>query len=121
MSERNALDPDHHGRKSEDIDTEEIDQGHPEGEGQGHHHRDPDLQGESRGLRPGIATESQLEGKTPDEVEMMRVMGFAGFDTTKGKHVSGNDVYVANIVHKRKYRQYMNRRGGFNRPLDFIA
>ncbi|KAI0212871.1 hypothetical protein LSAT2_002196 [Lamellibrachia satsuma] len=70
--------------------------------------------------RPEI-DESQLEGKTPDEIEMMKVMGFAGFDTTKGKHVNGNDVYVANIVHKRKYRQYMNRRGGFNRPLDFIA
>eukprot|EP00095_Tigriopus_kingsejongensis_P009071 maker-scaffold308_size214241-snap-gene-1.48 protein:Tk09071 transcript:maker-scaffold308_size214241-snap-gene-1.48-mRNA-1 annotation:"u4 small nuclear ribonucleoprotein 27 kda protein" len=26
-----------------------------------------------------------LEGKTPEEIEMMRVMGFAGFTTTKGK------------------------------------
>ena len=30
-----------------------------------------------------LPSESQLEGKTPDEIEMMKVMGFAGFDTTK--------------------------------------
>ena len=29
------------------------------------------------------SSESQLEGKTPDEIEMMRVMGFSGFNTTK--------------------------------------
>ena len=64
---------------------------------------------------------ADLEGKTEEEIDMMKLMGFGGFDTTKGKHVSGNDIYAANITHKRKYRQYMNRRGGFNRPLDFIA
>lgn len=55
------------------------------------------------------------------EIEMMKLMGFGSFDSTKGKKVEGNDVYVANIAKKRRYRQYMNRRGGFNRPLDFIA
>lgn len=64
---------------------------------------------------------SQLVDKTDEEKEMYKVMGFLSFDTTKEKHVIGNQVYVANVVHKRKYRQYMNRRGGFNRPLDFIA
>lgn len=52
---------------------------------------------------------------------MMKIMGFGNFDSTKGKKVNGNDIYVANIPKKRRYRQYMNRRGGFNRPLDFIA
>jgi len=52
---------------------------------------------------------------------MMKLMGFSGFDTTKGKHVPGADTSAVNIVQKRKYRQYMNRRGGFNRPLDFVA
>lgn len=52
---------------------------------------------------------------------MMRTMGFCNFGTTKGKHVIGNSVYVANIAKQRKYRQYMNRRGGFNRPLDPVA
>lgn len=55
------------------------------------------------------------------EASMMRMMGFSDFNSTKGKHVAGNDIYAANIVQKRKYRQYMNRRGGFNRPLDFVA
>ncbi|XP_792162.1 U4/U6.U5 small nuclear ribonucleoprotein 27 kDa protein [Strongylocentrotus purpuratus] len=66
--------------------------------------------------------EKQLEDMTEDEIEMMKVMGFAAFDTTKGKRVDGaNNAFAANIQTKRKYRQYMNRRGGFNRPLDFIA
>ncbi|XP_072177444.1 uncharacterized protein [Diadema setosum] len=71
--------------------------------------------------RPEIDA-SKLEDMTEDEIEMMKVMGFASFDTTKGKHVPGsNNAFAANIQMKRKYRQYMNRRGGFNRPLDFIA
>jgi len=61
------------------------------------------------------------EGQAEDEASMMKLMGFTDFNTTKGKHVKGNDTYAANIVQKRKYRQYMNRRGGFNRPLDFVA
>lgn len=51
---------------------------------------------------------------------MMKVMGFGGFDTTKGKKVKGNDVGDVHVIVKRKYRQYMNRKGGFNRPLDYV-
>ncbi|XP_026473872.1 U4/U6.U5 small nuclear ribonucleoprotein 27 kDa protein-like [Ctenocephalides felis] len=72
------------------------------------------------GDRPRI-TEADLEGKTPDEQEMMKTMGFCGFDTTKGKKVQGNNVGDVHVILKRKYRQYMNRKGGFNRPLDFVA
>ena len=64
---------------------------------------------------------NQLEGKTDEEIEMLKVMGFAGFDTTKNKHVDGNASGCVNIQEKRKYRQYMNRKGGFNKPLDPIA
>lgn len=53
--------------------------------------------------------------------EMMSVMGFAGFSTTKNKHVDGNAEGEAKLNRPRKYRQYMNRRGGFNRPLDYVA
>mmetsp|Transcript_4012 Transcript_4012/g.5372 ORF Transcript_4012/g.5372 Transcript_4012/m.5372 type:complete len:162 (+) Transcript_4012:87-572(+) len=54
-----------------------------------------------------------------DELEAMKAMGFpVGFDSTKGKKVKGNDKGAARIKVQRKYRQYMNRRGGFNRPLD---
>ena len=52
---------------------------------------------------------------------MMRMMGFCGFETTKGKKVEGNDSGGVHVILKRKYRQYMNRKGGFNRPLDFVA
>uniref|UniRef100_A0ACB8EZQ0 Uncharacterized protein n=1 Tax=Sphaerodactylus townsendi TaxID=933632 RepID=A0ACB8EZQ0_9SAUR len=66
--------------------------------------------------------EEDLEGKTEEEIEMMKAMGFASFDTTKGKKVDGSvNAYAINVSQKRKYRQYMNRKGGFNRPLDFIA
>jgi U4/U6.U5 tri-snRNP-associated protein 3 len=70
--------------------------------------------------RPEI-TESDLEGKTEEEQDMMKLMGFGSFDTTKGKHVPGNDAGAVHVIQKRKYRQYMNRKGGFNRPLDFVA
>ena len=61
-----------------------------------------------------------MEGKSPEEIEMFKLMGFGTFNSTKGKHVEGNDIYVADIQKRRKYRQYMNRRGGFNRPLDRV-
>lgn len=70
--------------------------------------------------RPAI-TQADLEGKSPEEQDMIRMMGFGGFDSTKGKKVENNDVGEVQVVLKRKYRQYMNRKGGFNRPLDFVA
>lgn len=68
-----------------------------------------------------VVTVADLEGKTPEEQEMLKTMGFCGFDTTKGKKVEGNNVGEVHVILKRKYRQYMNRKGGFNRPLDFVA
>lgn len=68
-----------------------------------------------------VVTAADLEGKSADEQEMMKMMGFCTFDTTKGKKVEGNDVGGVHVILKRKYRQYMNRKGGFNRPLDFVA
>ncbi|KAF0292500.1 U4/U6.U5 small nuclear ribonucleoprotein [Amphibalanus amphitrite] len=65
-------------------------------------------------------TEEDFKGKTPEEIEMMKIMGFGGFDTTKGKKVDGNNQGAVHVVLKRRYRQYMNRKGGFNRPLDFV-
>ncbi|XP_005802191.1 U4/U6.U5 small nuclear ribonucleoprotein 27 kDa protein [Xiphophorus maculatus] len=63
-----------------------------------------------------------MQGKTEEEIEMMKTMGFGSFDTTKGKKTDGSvNAYAVNVTMKRKYRQYMNRKGGFNRPLDFIA
>lgn len=36
---------------------------------------------------------------------MMKVMGFCGFDTTKGKKVDGNNAGEVHVILKRKYRQ----------------
>jgi U4/U6.U5 tri-snRNP-associated protein 3 len=55
----------------------------------------------------------------PEEAEMMALMGFGGFGTTQGKQVEDANANVS-AVHKkttRRARQYMNRPGGFNRPL----
>jgi hypothetical protein len=75
-----------------------------------------------------------------DEGARMRVlMGFGGFDSTKGKQVEGNQSGAAKLNKPRTWRQYMNRyhllvcvpeipsssltvyrRGGFNR-YDFVT
>jgi len=75
---------------------------------------------EARKAMEATLTAEDMEGKTEEEIDMMRIMGFKGFDTTKGKKVKGNDVGSVHVVVKRKYRQYMNRKGGFNRPLDYV-
>ncbi|KAK0739225.1 hypothetical protein B0T21DRAFT_139178 [Apiosordaria backusii] len=49
--------------------------------------------------------------------DMAAMMGFGGFGTTKGKKVLGNNVGAVKKEKKTEYRQYMNRVGGFNRPL----
>lgn len=49
--------------------------------------------------------------------EMAAMMGFGGFGTTKGKKVTGNNLGAVRKEKKTEYRQYMNRVGGFNRPL----
>lgn len=52
-----------------------------------------------------------------DLAAMQAMMGFGGFGTTKGKKVLGNNVGGISRHKKQEYRQYMNRQGGFNRPL----
>jgi U4/U6.U5 tri-snRNP-associated protein 3 len=55
-----------------------------------------------------------------EEIQMMQAMGIPfGFDTTKNKHVEDDYANLSGIKTKttRSARQYMNRRGGFNRPL----
>ena len=56
-----------------------------------------------------------------EEEKMARLMGFSGFNTTKNTKVADNYTGAAKGASQRKkerkYRQYMNRKGGFNRPL----
>ena len=62
------------------------------------------------------------EESDEEQTEMMIMMGFGGFGSTKGKAVADNQSSAARGAASknkgRKYRQYMNRKGGFNRPLD---
>ncbi|KAG5457580.1 MAG: hypothetical protein BJ554DRAFT_2364 [Olpidium bornovanus] len=60
------------------------------------------------------------EGEVDEEQQMVAMLGFGGFTSTKGKHVPGVDMSGVNIKKVRTYRQYMNRRGGFNRALDAV-
>jgi U4/U6.U5 tri-snRNP-associated protein 3 len=62
-----------------------------------------------------------LEGAS-DEAVLSALFGFSEFGSTKGVAVRDNVEGagrggVAQSQHQR-FRQYMNRRGGFNRPLD---
>lgn len=60
--------------------------------------------------------------QAPSTEDMKKLLGFTSFDTTKGKQVPGNNkIGAVHVVKKRRYRQYMNRKGGFNRPLDKVA
>lgn len=66
--------------------------------------------------------QEELEGLDEEE-QMRKLLGFTGsFGSTKGSKVEDNHSSSAKGVaakHKaRKYRQYMNRKNGFNRPLE---
>ncbi|KAK0249661.1 hypothetical protein B0A54_10014 [Friedmanniomyces endolithicus] len=58
-----------------------------------------------------------LEGED-EEAFLARIIGFPSFRSTKNTKVPGNERnYAVSKVKKAEYRQYMNRVGGFNRPL----
>mmetsp|Transcript_896 Transcript_896/g.1885 ORF Transcript_896/g.1885 Transcript_896/m.1885 type:complete len:193 (+) Transcript_896:163-741(+) len=63
----------------------------------------------------------ELEGLDEEE-QMRKLLGIDGFGSTKGKAVEDNQSTAARggaAKNKaRKYRQYMNRKNGFNRPLE---
>jgi U4/U6.U5 tri-snRNP-associated protein 3 len=68
-----------------------------------------------------------VAGQTPaapeeiDSDEELRMMGLpVGFGSSKGKLIKGNEQGGVFIKTKRQFRQYMNRKGGFNRPLDNV-
>ncbi|VDP22284.1 unnamed protein product [Soboliphyme baturini] len=71
---------------------------------------------------PGVPEISTVPAPELDEETLLKqTLGFTSFDSTKGKKVPSNVRGLSSVHKKRKYRQYMNRRGGFNRPLDPIA
>ncbi|KAF9891309.1 hypothetical protein FE257_004164 [Aspergillus nanangensis] len=95
-----------------------------------------DRRNDRRDMRPqGNGTaDSRLPSQAKDEMDvdvdadsdideddvdalMRRSMGFSKFRSTKNTKVPGNDIYGVRKEKKTEYRQYMNRQGGFNRPL----
>jgi len=77
------------------------------------------LDSDDQGFEEGEEQESMQE-IDPETEAMNAMMGFGGFGTTKGKEISGNQEGAVFVKKQRTWRQYMNRRGGFNRPLDKI-
>lgn len=75
-----------------------------------------DQRGRSRESQNKIEynADNQLDGDMDD---MVSLMGFDGFSTTKGKQVKGAKGGGVKKEKKSEYRQYMNRKKGFNRPL----
>lgn len=62
--------------------------------------------------------DEMVDVEEDDEMAAMQaMMGFGNFGSTKGKKVAGNNVGSVRKEKKSEYRQYMNRQGGFNRPL----
>ncbi|KAK8849710.1 hypothetical protein IAR55_005045 [Kwoniella newhampshirensis] len=67
----------------------------------------------------GVKEEPKEEVDMDDpEAAMAAMMGFGGFDSTKGKGIPVNADGAVKVNKQRTWRQYMNRRGGFNRPLE---
>lgn len=69
------------------------------------------------------------EEEDPEAAAMAAMMGFGGFGSTKvglaqiitdiqGQKTGQAEEGGANVHKMRTWRQYMNRRGGFNRPLE---
>lgn len=69
-----------------------------------------------------VEEEEEFELIEEEDTDMMQVLGFGGFATTKDQNHDMGEMFESmawkNSNYSRKYRQYMNRRGGFNKPLD---
>lgn len=65
--------------------------------------------------------EEQVDKELTEEEQMAKLLGFAGFASTHGQQIESNVTTAARggrfKVPGRKFRQYMNRRDGFNRPV----
>ncbi|KAI1633583.1 hypothetical protein F4809DRAFT_666798 [Biscogniauxia mediterranea] len=97
------------GKGSSDYDTPEYDGRH--GEFDGDRKATPESGGDPMDEDDDLVVED--DGLSA----MQAMMGFGGFGTTKGTKVIGNNVGAVRKAKKTEYRQYMNRIGGFNRPL----
>jgi U4/U6.U5 tri-snRNP-associated protein 3 len=58
-----------------------------------------------------------MSDEDDEDALLKKMMGFSSFKTTQNTKVPGNNIYGVRKEKKTEYRQYMNRVGGFNRPL----
>jgi U4/U6.U5 tri-snRNP-associated protein 3 len=70
-----------------------------------------------RTTQPQEKTQDNGNDNGNDNDEMMKLLGFGAFDSTKNKHVEGVGKGSVKKNKKAKFRQYMNREKGFNRAL----
>ncbi len=68
-------------------------------------------------LKPTPNGDAMALDEDSEDAALRKMMGFTGFNTTQNKKVPGNQIYGVRKEKKTEYRQYMNRVGGFNRPL----
>uniref|UniRef100_A0A3B3DVW0 U4/U6.U5 small nuclear ribonucleoprotein 27 kDa protein n=1 Tax=Oryzias melastigma TaxID=30732 RepID=A0A3B3DVW0_ORYME len=63
----------------------------------------------AKSAKPIQISAEDMQGKTEEEIEMMKLMGFSSFDSTKGKKTDGSvNAHATNITLKRKYRYLHN-------------
>ncbi|KAI1438797.1 hypothetical protein GGR50DRAFT_301865 [Xylaria sp. CBS 124048] len=88
--------------------------------------RDSSEDDDKRGKKPNGERDASVDAMDEDDdpvaeddemSAMQAMMGFGGFASTKGQKVPGNNSGGVYKAKKTEYRQYMNRVGGFNRPL----
>ena len=98
--------------------------------------RDREKDEDTRSSKPGIAEpdamqvdpkkvvnghnsnpEAQISDEEGEDALLRKMMGFSNFKSTQNTKVPGNNIYGVRKEKKTEYRQYMNRVGGFNRPL----
>ncbi|KAK3326254.1 hypothetical protein B0H66DRAFT_550492 [Apodospora peruviana] len=111
-----------HDRREGSHGAEQHSRGQSQEHEDGRYHSNPPAEEEH--ARSRFDTEPMDEDEVDDIVveddgleAMQAMMGFGGFDSTKGKKIQGNNVGAVRKEKKTEYRQYMNRVGGFNRPL----
>jgi len=75
------------------------------------------VKGKPKKVEVPIEEDEEIMIEDDGMAAMQAMMGFGGFGTTQNKKVAGNDVSAVRKEKKTEYRQYMNRVGGFNRPL----
>ncbi|XP_072244605.1 U4/U6.U5 small nuclear ribonucleoprotein 27 kDa protein isoform X1 [Leuresthes tenuis] len=65
---------------------------------------DDERRDKDKSAKPIQISAEDMQGKTEEEIEMMKLMGFGSFDTTKGKKTDGSvNAYAINVSMKRKY------------------